>query len=110
LNALFFVNPRSKAQVYFLAGFGWTGANVTDDISSFRDIKYTYSYFGAQVGIGLEYRFSRHFAMNGDLRGFVRGRIDDRANYDAEFVDPATGRTTNSSGGGLITLGATFYF
>src|SRR5260221_613825 len=31
LNALFFVNPKSKTQLYFLAGFGWAGARVDDD-------------------------------------------------------------------------------
>jgi hypothetical protein len=69
-----------------------------------------YSYFGAQAGIGLELRLSRHFAINGDVRGFIRGRIDDQAQYSPEFVNTTTGQTTNTSGGGLLTLGMTFYF
>jgi len=42
--------------------------------------------------------------------GFIRGRTDDAARYDPEFVDPDTGRTTNTSGGGLFRGGITFYW
>ena len=110
-NGLVFLNPKSVAQVYLLGGFGWSGAHVQS-----RDYVYTtnyiddhYTYFGGQAGIGLELRFSRHFALNGDIRGFIRGRVDDQAQYKPEFTD-GTGRSTNTSGGGLLTLGATFYF
>jgi hypothetical protein len=53
---------------------------------------------------------SKHFALNADLRGFIRGRVDDNTHYRPEFFDPATGKSTNTSGGGLITGGMTFYF
>lgn len=110
LNNLFFVNPKSKAQVYFLVGFGWSGARILDACTGglCRDST-TYSYFGGQAGVGLEWRLSKHFALNGDLRGFVRGRTDKNAAYEPEFRDGA-GRTTNTSGGGLLTAGMTFYF
>ena len=107
LNGMVFVNPRSRTQVYFLAGFGWAGARVSDD-NSYGDVQY--NYFGGQAGVGLEFRLARHFALNLDVRGFVRGRTDDNAKYTAEFRDPETGRTTNTSGGGLFTGGMTFYF
>ena len=109
LNALVFVNPKSKTQLYFLAGFGWSGANVRDDQSSSYYASTEYKYFGGQVGAGLEFRLARHFAMNVDLRGFIRGRVDDNAQYQPEFVS-SDGRTTNTSGGGLLTVGMTFYF
>jgi hypothetical protein len=108
INGLIFVNPRSKTQVYFLAGFGWAGASVSDDRHTY-DSSTTYKYFGGQLGVGLEFRLAKHFALNVDLRGFVRGRTDDNAQYQPEFVDNS-GRTTNTSGGGLITGGGTFYF
>jgi hypothetical protein len=106
INGLIFLNPRSKAQVYLLGGFGWSGAKVNDQQSGQQ---MNYAYFGAQAGIGLEIRLGRHFALNGDIRGFVRGRIDDQAQYYPEFRN-AQGQTTNTSGGGLLTLGATIYF
>jgi len=109
LNALFFVNPRSKTQLYFVAGFGWAGANVTRDYSNGSEDQLTYKYFGGQLGAGLEFRLARHFALNIDVRGFIRGRTDDNAQYRPEFVS-SDGRTTNTSGGGLITGGMTFYF
>jgi hypothetical protein len=106
-NALVFLNPRSRAQVYLLAGFGFSNAHVND---SSQGVSYDYSYFGGQAGIGLELRLSRHFALNSDLRGFIRGRTDDGANAHPEFYDPSTGQTTNTSAGVLLTAGATFYF
>ncbi len=109
VNTLVFLNPRSHAQVYLLGGIGWSGAHVVDDQGAYNQSQ-NYSYFGAQAGIGLELRLSRHFAINGDVRGFIRGRIDDQAQYTPEFVNTTTGQTTNTSGGGLLTLGMTFYF
>ncbi len=109
LNGLLFVNPKDKAQLYFLAGFGWAGATAVDDSQGYDGPKYRYSYFGMQAGVGLEFRPTRHLALNADLRGFVRGRIDRDRQYDPEFTD-AQGRSTNTSGGGLFMGGITFYF
>ena len=112
LNGLIFLNPKSKGQIYLLGGIGWSAAHVQDDTSDvtlYAQREFHYAYFGAQAGIGLELRLGRHFALNGDVRGFIRGRIDDNAQYTQEFHD-SSGRSTNTSGGGLLTLGATFYF
>jgi opacity protein-like surface antigen len=105
LNGLFFLNPRSRAQIYLLAGFGGSSAHVAPD--SGPDAHY--GYFGGQIGAGLELRLSRSFALNLDLRGFVRGRTDQNAATSYEFTS-ADGRRTNTSGGGLITGGMTIYF
>jgi Outer membrane protein beta-barrel domain len=112
-NGLFFVNPRSRAQVYFLAGFGWAGAHVSCDPGSVScpdfGLDQHYGYFGGQLGGGLELRLARAIAFNADLRGFIRTRTDDLARVQPEFVD-AYGRTTNTSGGALLTGGMTLYF
>lgn len=102
-NGLIFFNPKDLLQVYTLAGFGLSGARVEGAASS-------YGYFGAQLGIGVEARLARSVAVGVDVLGFVRGRTDDRSAYEPEFVDPATQRTTNSSGGGLMRAGLTFYW
>jgi hypothetical protein len=109
-NGLFFLNPRSKAQVYLLAGFGWAGAKVQVDRQDgfYSDVE-RYGYFGGQLGAGLELRLAKHFALNLDVRGFIRGRTDSAAQYNPEFRD-SNGRSTNTSGGGLVTGGMTFYF
>jgi len=106
LNALLFLNPRSRAQFYLLAGFGWTGANVANDSLGTQA---SYSYFGGQAGGGLEIRLSRSLALDMDLRGFIRSRTDALAATQPEFTDPS-GRTTNTSAGGLLTGGMTLYF
>jgi hypothetical protein len=106
LNGLFFLNPRSRAQVYLLAGFGWSSAHVDNDAQS---TSVNYGYFGGQAGIGLELRLSRSLALNGDFRGFIRSRTDSLAQSQPEFTDQY-GRSTNTSAGALLTGGMTLYF
>jgi hypothetical protein len=104
INGLFFLNPRSRAQVYLLAGFGWSWA----DIDSGPFAGQEFDYFGGQGGIGIEFRASKHVALNFDARGFIRTRTDDLASYQPEFQ--SSSGTTNTSGGVLFTGGLTFYF
>jgi hypothetical protein len=119
VNGLLFVNPRSRVQFYFIGGFHVAWAKVRSDQPSplltrngedmgFGDYEQEYSYFGGQMGIGLEFRLSRRVALDIDLLGFIRGRTDD--GDLPEFVDYNTGRTTNSSGGGLFRGGVSFYW
>jgi hypothetical protein len=113
INGLFFANPRSSVQLYGLAGIGVGAAYLDSGIASdgqsvLRDENYR--YFGGQIGIGLEGRVTRHFAIGADLIGFLRWRTDRYAWREPEFVDPDTGKTTNTSGGGLLRLGATYYW
>lgn len=109
LNGLVFLNPKSRAQIYLLGGFGWAGARAVDDRSGFDKTEYHYGYFGVQAGAGLEFRVSRVVALHADLRGLIRGRIDDSKRLNPEFTD-GNGRSTNTSGAGLITGGLTFYW
>ena len=114
MNALVFLNPKSRAQFYLLGGIGVSGARVSNDgggpqYANFYgsgDRKYT--YFGGQGGAGIEIRLTRVVALNFDVRGFVRSRVDGRGG--PEFIDPNSGRTTNTSGGALVNGGITFYF
>jgi opacity protein-like surface antigen len=114
-NALLFLNPRSRAQFYLLAGFGWSWAHSVCDTTIGADcpggqsVDANYSYFGGQAGFGLELRLSRVLALDADFRGFVRGRTDAQAQLTPEFTD-SSGRTTNTSGGALLTGGITLYF
>jgi hypothetical protein len=114
-NGLFFLNPRSRAQLYLLAGFGWSWASSqidpNDPASSTAcgSSQCNYTYFGGQAGMGLEMRLTRVLAFNVDLRGFVRSRVDGAATSQPEFTN-AQGQTTNTSGGALLTGGMTLYF
>lgn len=110
-----YVNPRSPLQFYLLGGVGLSfahaeGENRFTGVMESRD----FAYAGLQGGIGLEWRIGRHFALHGDIRLFVRGRIDEKRDVEPEFVEyengVPTGRSSNASGGSLGTLGATFYF
>ena len=113
VNGMVFLNPRDRVQFYLLGGFGWSAATVREDGTSNVTLangeKRDFTYFGVQAGAGLEWRLSQGFALNGDVRGIIRGRTDDNRNSQPEFVDN-NGRSTNTSGAGLVTLGMTIYF
>jgi hypothetical protein len=113
VNGLFYANPRSAVQLYGIAGLGFGAAFLdsgvaADGLPVLRDE--TYAYTGGQLGVGVEGRVTRHFALGADLIGFLRWRTDRHAGDEPEFIDPVSGRTTNTSGGGLLRLGATFYW
>jgi hypothetical protein len=103
---MFFVNPRSRIQLYFLAGVGFSGATVIHADAT----RSTYHHAGIDGGAGLEFRFWRHVAIDTDVLAFVRGRTDANAELHPEFYDPETGRSTNTSGGALFRLGMTYYW
>jgi hypothetical protein len=113
INGLFYANPHSAVQLYGLAGFGFGGAYLDSGIASdgrpvLSDERYR--YFSGQLGLGAEGRVTKHFALGADLIGFLRSRTDRHASQNPEFIDPYSGRTTNTSSGGLLRLGATFYW
>lgn len=116
MNALVFLNPKSRAQFYLLGGLGMSSARVSGSSGAWETDMYggyygyadrKYTYFGGQGGAGIEIRLSRVVALNFDVRGFVRSRVDGRG--APEFID-SSGRTTNTSGGALVNGGITFYF
>jgi hypothetical protein len=114
-NGILFLNPRSRAQLYLLAGFGWAWAHSVCDPNTGaacpggQPLDANYTYFGGQAGVGLEIRLSRTVAFNLDVRGFVRSRTDELAQSTPEFTN-SQGQSTNSSGGGLVNGGMTIYF
>jgi hypothetical protein len=114
LNTLVFFNPHDVVQIYLLGGIGFSGADVTiaprSGEAPFHSYHESYSYFGGQFGPGVEVRVSRSIALSGDILGIVRTRTDDRANFAPEFEDPVTHRVTNTSGAGLVRVGATCYW
>ena len=100
-NVLFFVNPQHKLQLYFLIDPGVSFGRV-DTPSEIRRM----THIGGQAGVGLELRLAPAFALNVDVRGVLRHRID--SDPRPEFFDGT--RSTNTSGGALLTFGGTFYF
>ena len=101
VNALFFVNPQHKFQFYFLLGPGMTIGNVDRPNEVRRMI-----HVGGQAGFGVELRLAPAFALNADVRGVIRHRVDQDPR--PEFFDGT--QSTDTSAGALITFGGTFYF
>jgi len=113
VSGLFYANPRSAVQLYGIVGFGVGKAFLDSGVAAdgspvLRDE--SYSYAGGQLGFGVEGRVTRHFALGADLVGFLRSRRDRGAEDNPEFIDPVTHQTSNTSAGGLLRLGATFYW
>lgn len=115
LNAMIFVNPRSRVQFYLMGGAHLSHAEVRSDyrsplLTQRRDGTWgaEYDYFGGQGGAGLEFRLGRRVGLAFDALGFIRKRTDD--GYRPEFIDASTGRTTNTSGGVLFRGGLNFWW
>jgi len=100
-NVLFFVNPQHKFQFYFLLGPGASFGRV----DTFNEVR-KMTYVGGQAGFGLELRLAPAFALNADVRGVIRHRVDNDPR--PEFFDGA--QSTDTSAGALVTFGGTFYF
>jgi hypothetical protein len=115
LNAMIFVNPRSRVQFYLMGGAHLSQAQVRSDtrhelLEPMGDGTFgaDYSYFGGQGGAGLEFRLGRRVGLSFDALAFVRKRTDD--GLKPEYVDPATGKTTNTSAGLLLRGGLNFWW
>jgi hypothetical protein len=100
-NVLFFINPQHKFQFYFLLGPGLSFGRV-HLLNEVRRM----THVGGQAGAGIELRLAPAFALNADVRGVLRHRIDNDPR--PEFIDGT--RSTNTSGGAVLTFGGTFYF
>lgn len=108
-DLIFFFNPGDTFQVYGLIGggiaFGENG-QATRTLGGSRDFIASRElfYVGGEAGLGVEWRMARHFAMNVDVRAFMREQIGGAP----EFQEGT--RTTNTSAGAYGNLGMTFYF
>jgi len=112
-NTLLFFNPRDVVQVYALGGLGFSRssvsfARITDDDVFYKRSDEHLSYFGGQLGLGLEVRVSRRVAIAGDLLGFIRGRTDERT--DIELDNRNLLRANETASGGLLRAGVTIYW
>ena len=106
---MFHLPRASRFQVYLLAGPQVSWASVDRFApGGFGFDTVDYVYFGGHAGVGGEWRLSDHFALSADIRGFIRSRVDDDG--APEFVNFATGETSNTSAGGILNVGAHLYF
>lgn len=110
-DLLVFFNPGNRFQIYALAGLGasWSHASG-ENRHTLLNVDRDYVHLGGEVGIGAEWRISRGFALNLDVRGFLRHRVDDSP--EPEFTEFREGAwdSTDLSGGVVTRFGATFYF
>ena len=109
-DALVYVNPRQRFQIYGVAGLGLSFAHA-EGFQGGDFLQRDYAHFGAQLGAGAELRLSRWFSVNADVRGFVRERIDNNPTPEFTEIDvDGDLRSTDTSGGVLVNIGGTVYF
>jgi hypothetical protein len=115
LSGLVFFNPGDVVQLYGIGGIHVSHAEV-DTQSSYCDFYYCdygwndttgRDYVGAQGGLGVEFRLSRHIGLMFDGLALIRQKVDDGP---PEFVDAATGETSNTSAAGLFRAGINFWW
>lgn len=114
LSAMLYANPRNVVQFYMFGGINWAFARVFADqvepnLAEGNQDEYT--YFGGHAGLGLEFRVSKLVGINVDGLAFVRTRTDDDGDgLYPEFYNPRTQEASNSSAGGLLRAGVTFWW
>lgn len=108
-GALLYMNPRSRAQLYLSGGMLGDFAHATDAHQP-TPVELSYAHLGGYGGLGLEMFATRRLAFHVDARGFARQRVGGGAARSPEFTEPGTGRSTNTSGGVVGTVGMLLYF
>jgi hypothetical protein len=109
LNALWYINPRSRFQIYLLGGLGISIAQVEQNGYTDDPI-----YGGGQLGLGVELLLGSHVGLTLDARGFIRARMNERENeiaHDGSCREASDGGTecTDLEAGLTFNLGFNFY-
>jgi opacity protein-like surface antigen len=108
VNGMWYVNPQSRFQLYFLGGLGVASAHIgAKDHSSGAEVDTAFA--GVQAGVGGELRLGQHLAVSADVRGFIRGRLNDQY-HPEEAACRADGDCTPYEGGATFNAAATLYF
>jgi hypothetical protein len=103
LQPMFFFSRRNRILPYLTAGISMSRATVDQPLE-----EVTYHHIGGDFGGGIEIRLGPHTALDLDGIFFIRTRTD--SDGKPEFLDPATGRTTDTSGGALLRATFLVYF
>jgi hypothetical protein len=109
-SALLFLNPQDALQFYVLGGVGISYSSAQNDhLSSDPHLQNgAFWHVGGQLGLGVEWRIARQYALNTDVRGLLRTRV--AGSHAPQSADPDTGVLTNTPVGVYWTLGWTVYY
>ncbi len=113
LSMLLYLLPHSVVQPYAFAGVNLAYARVDAQRYQWNLARGTsdkYTYVGGHAGVGLELRLAPVVSLSVDGLAFVRERVDDGSKKYPEFYDRNTGETSNTSVGGQVRGGITFWW
>jgi hypothetical protein len=113
LSLMLYLFPRSVVQPYALVGLGTTFARVeaqTPQWNLAQGNSARYTYVGGHAGLGIELRLAPVVGLSLDGVAFVRERVDGDARKYPELYDRNTGEGSNTSVGGQVRGGLTFWW
>ncbi len=113
LSMMLYMLPHSVVQPYAFVGLNTAFARVDSQTYQWNLARGTsdrYTYVGGHAGLGLELRLAPVVSLSLDGLAFVRDRVDDTARRYPEFYDRKTGETSNTSVGGQVRGGLTFWW
>lgn len=114
LSAMVYPNPDDLAQFYAFGGINWAFARVFSDVYQPHlsgNTSDEYTYFGGHLGLGIEFRVSALVGINIDGMAVIRTRTDsDEGGRYPEFYNPGTQEGSNTSAGGMLRGGVTFWW
>jgi hypothetical protein len=101
-----YLTPRSSLQLYSVMGFDMRVSHFeSGDVDLPKNLPWGNFYMGASMGWGIETRWSKGTAFRLELRGFVRGRVDDTTTKTTIESKPEFADATRTTKGAMLTLG-----
>jgi hypothetical protein len=111
LTGILFFNPKSIFQIYALGGFHVShaeiGGSTWNNTFDYYDPSTSRDYIGIHGGLGFELRVAKHLGLDLDGVALLRTGL---GNGSPEFVNTATGETSDTSGAGMARAGVTFWW
>jgi hypothetical protein len=108
-SLLLFLNPDDPLQVFVEGSLGLDVSRLSGESFPSDGPTYTYYYAVAGAGLGAEWRLTQRFALVGEARGLLRGRLGGLAADDTLLRD---GQGNEATTGAMVAtvLGARYEF
>ena len=102
-----YLTPGSRLQLYSVLGLDMRVSHFESGPNKQipEGLPWGHFYMGGTMGMGVESRMSKTTALRVELRGFVRGRVDDKESSARIEASPQFADATRSDKGAFLSLG-----
>lgn len=110
-DVYFYLTPKSQIQLFTVLGMDMRVVHFESGRTQLDDhVAWGQLYLGAILGGGIESRLNESTALRFELRGFVRGRAQDKgAEDDLRAADAAFAASTKTEKGVVASAGLVFF-